>query len=215
MIRSVLKYGGLLLLVIAVVFGLLFAYAQGLLPFMQPAVNINVNLIRDRIEQLSQLTTTRYTYSMVITTEADMPEWLRLLYGQRQVMVATGYVVAGIDLSQIEADAVKLNGGILTLELPASALQDCFFDERGTYIAEQSTGIFARRASNIDQETRRYAIQQFREAALNSGILEAARAQAAESLTSFIQLLGVNSIEQINLSFAPANPQAPLPSTCS
>ena len=213
LLKGVFKVGGLLVLVAVLMLGILFAYSQNLIPFLQPPrLTMNATTILDRVQGLSQLTTTRYSFSTIITTESDMPEWLKPIYGQKQVLVAVGYVTAGVDMRGIQAGDVQLNGEALTLRLPAPALQDCILDEGKTYIAAQDTGLFSRPASNVDQETRRYAIQQLRQSALDGNILNEAQAQATTAVTQFANLLGVQSVQ---VTFQPAEVEAALPPSCA
>jgi Protein of unknown function (DUF4230) len=211
--KGVFRVGGLLLLVALLMLGILFAYSQNWIPFLQPPrLTMNATTILDRVQGLSQLTTTRYSFSTIITTESEMPEWLKPIYGQKQVMVAVGYVTAGVDMRAIQAGDVQVNGAALTLRLPAPALQDCILDEGKTYIAAQDTGLFARPATNVDQETRRYAIQQLRQSALEGNILSEAQTQATTAVTQFVNLLGVQSVQ---VTFQPAAEETVFPPSCA
>lgn len=215
MFKFSLKYIGMVLIVVAVVFGVLFAQQQGWFPWLNNGYRINANVVLERIQDMSLLTTTRYNYSSIVTSERQIPGILGALYGERQVMVAVGYVVAGVDMSKISADDVSIDGEALSIRLPSPILQDCFLDEQASYIVSRDTGIFSRSAPNLDTEARRYAVQQFRNSALEGRILEEAQVQAAEVVKSFILLLGVESIRDVNITVAMPETNAPLPSSCS
>ena len=201
-----------LIVILAVVFATLYLASQCILPGIctsKPAFNATTLLTK--IQSLSSLTTTRYTYSTIITTESDMPDWLKVLYGQKQVLVAVGYITAGIDMKQAQASDVQ-NGQSVTLNLPAPTLQDCILDEGKTYIAALDKGIFAPSSPTLDQDTRRFAVQQLRQSAVNGEILTEAQKQAQSALTDFINLVGVPNVQ---INFQPADPNAPLPASCS
>src|SRR5690606_1604977 len=117
------------------------------------------------------LTTTRYNFSSLVTTEREMPPVLAALYGERQVLVAVGHVTAGIDLNLMDAEDVTINNGVLTLHLPPPSLQDCFLNEGASYVVERDTGIFSESAPHLEGQARQFAIQQFRENAQQEGIL--------------------------------------------
>ena len=139
-----------IIIIILVVLSTLFISSQCILPgSCRPNTTMSATTILNKVQSLSSLTTTRYSFSTIITTESDMPEWLKPIYGQKQVLVAVGYVTAGVDMRGIQAGDVQLNGEALTLRLPAPALQDCILDEGKTYIAAQDTGLFSRPASNV------------------------------------------------------------------
>lgn len=171
----------------------------------------------DRVTRLSTLTTTRYNYANIVTTEFDMPQVLRALYGDRLVMIAVGHVQAGIDLSELEPDALVYDEELrtLTLTLPPPRLQECFLDESKTQIVERATGLFAQPATSLDLESRRYALRQFRDMAIEDGILAEASEIAVLVMRDFLSLT-LNPADEITLVIVPSvpPPDAPLPDTC-
>jgi hypothetical protein len=168
----------------------------------------------ERVQALSQLTTTRYNYANIITGQTDMPAILSRLYGESLVMVAVVHIDAGIDVSQITQDDIVYNEETqtITVTLPAPTLQDCFLDEGESYIAQRQSGIFAQPSPNLDTATRRFALAQFRNQALEDGILTEA---ATEAVTVVSEFLGTVSEAEIIVNIEPTNPNAPLPETCS
>ena len=200
-----------LIVIIAVILATLYLASQCLLPgICTNKQTFNATTLLTKIQSLSSLTTTRYTYSTIVTTESDMPDWLKALYGQKQVMVAVGYITAGIDMKQVKAADVQ-NGETLILTLPAPTLQDCILDEGKTYIAALEKGVFAPASPTLDQESRRFAVQQLRQSAVNGEILTQAQTQAQVAITDFINLVGVPNVQ---INFQPANPNTPLPASC-
>lgn len=180
----------------------------------EPKIVITVNAVLDRVQTMSQLTTVRYNYSSMVTTEREMPELLQALYGDQQVMVAVGHVNAGIDLSQITTDSITIDGSTLILQLPPPQLQDCFLNEQQSYVISRDTGLFARPAPNMDVEARRYAVRQFRDMALEAGILDEVQIQSAVALQEFLSLVDPENIQQVQVIGAPQNLNAPLPESC-
>lgn len=216
MVKNALKIGGLLLLLVVVVMAVLFVQQQGWLPWLQqPNYRINATVVLERIQDMSMLTTTRFNYSSLVTSEREMPALLGALYGEKQVMVAVGYVVAGVEMGKITEADISWDDGVLSIKLPAPTLQDCFLDEQASYIVSRDTGVFSRSAPTLDTEARRFAIQQFRSAALEGGILEKAQEQSVEIIEQFINLLAVDSIKELKISVGMPDPNAPLPNTCA
>lgn len=171
----------------------------------------------ERIQLLSDLTTTRFNYAQIVTASTDMPEPFATLYGDNLVMVAVGHIEAGIDLGALTADDVTLNesDNIVTLRLPAPVIQDCFLDEQQSYTVSRTTGVFASPSPALDSQARRYALNQFRDTAMEEGILREAQQEAENVLREFLVLL--NDPEQtltIQFEFDPIDPNAPLPATC-
>jgi hypothetical protein len=180
----------------------------------EPVITISANTVLDRVQTMSQLTTVRYNYSSMVTTERDMPELLSTLYGDRQVMVAVGHVNAGINLQQLTPDDITIDGDTLTLRLPPPQLQDCFLNEQQSYVVSRDTGLFASPATNMDVEARRYAVRQFRDMALEAGILDEVQTQSAVALQELLSLVDPENIQEIQVVAAPQNLNAPLPESC-
>ncbi len=201
-----------LIVIVAVILATLYISSQCILPgTCTSKTSFNATTILNKIQSLSALTTTRYSFSTIITTETDMPAWLKTLYGQKQVMVAVGYITAGIDMKQAKASAVQ-SGESIALTLPAPTLQDCILDEGKTYIAALEKGLFAPTNPTIDQQSRQFAIQQLRQSAINGDILTEAQTQAQSAITNFVELVGVNNVQ---ITFLPADPNTPLPESCA
>jgi hypothetical protein len=175
-------------------------------------------LILDRVQSLSQLTTVRYNFSNIVTSERELPALLQTLYRDRLVMVVVGHITAGIDLNRLTQQDIVITEDSVTIQLPGPVLRDCFINEGASYVIERDTGLFARSAPQLDGEARRFAIREFREAALEENILHEANNQAVVTIGETIGLLAdVIAPEQpLNVRVIPGapDPQAPLPDTC-
>ncbi len=168
-------------------------------------------VILDRVQALSSLTTTRYNYSLIVTSQREMPPLLAGLYGESLSFVAVGLVNAGIDLSLLESKDIVEQDGRLVITLPPPVLQDCFLNEQQSYVVRRDTGLFSNPSPALDNEARRYAVQQLRDAALSGGILAEAQTQATTVVTGLVQALGIT---QVQVNATPPDPNAPLPLTC-
>lgn len=175
---------------------------------------INATVILERVQNMSALVTTRYSYSSMVTSEREMPGILGGLYGESMAMIAVGYVTAGIDLSKLTEDDVEFENGVISLRLPTPELQDCFLDEQASYIVSYNTGIFARNIPNIDTEARRFAIHKFRDAALESGILDDAQNQAKVALEEFINLVSSGDITGLQITLRESS-ETVFPDSCA
>ncbi|HUN06015.1 MAG TPA: DUF4230 domain-containing protein [Aggregatilineales bacterium] len=175
---------------------------------------LNAATILTKIQQLSTLTTSRYNFSTVVTSQRDMPSPLQALYGESLAMVAVGHVTAGVDLSSLSREEIELSDSFLEITLPAAQLQDCFLNESASYIIERNTGLFNRSITDLESSARQYAINQFRDFALAEGILRNAENQARIAIEQLIALTDSDSIREVLVTFKPADPAAPLPASC-
>ncbi|NWG17931.1 MAG: DUF4230 domain-containing protein [Chloroflexi bacterium] len=210
---------GCLVLLVVPIIGLLLmrtvtvnGIVGGIQSIFNAPVVITAQTVLDSIQGLSQLTTVRYNYSSLVTSERDMPDVLKLLYGEKQVLVAVGHVNAGIDLGQITADDITQDGSILIVRLPPPQLQDCFVNEQDSYIAALNTGLFSRSASELVIEGRRFAVRQFRDQALAEGILDAVQTQTQAVLQNLIATIAPNT--PVRLVITPPDADAPPPESC-
>lgn len=167
------------------IFLMRFGVLDALLGTNGPPI-INLTSVLDRIQYVSDLTTVRYSYSNVIVSERDLPPLLAGLYRDKLMLVAVGYVTAGIDLSKLTQDDVSQDGNVIHITLPAPELFDCFFSEPESYVASRETGFFAAPSPDLDMQARRYAIRIFRDSALEKGILSDASGQAEKVMSNLL-----------------------------
>lgn len=179
---------------------------------------LSTALILDRVQGLSELTTTRHNFSNIVTSERELPSLLQALYRDKLTIVVVGHINAGIDLSQLSEQDIQLEGGVLTLRLPPPRLQDCFLNESESYVVSRETGLFASPAPNLDTEARRFAVREFRDAAIEKGILQAANEQASTVIRStlelFLNTVSPENINTVQIETTPPDPDAPLPESC-
>ena len=163
-----------------------------------PAVVIPEIVLPDiePITELSELTVTSFNYANIVVSETGMPSLLQSLYGESLVLVAVGYVEAGVNLQNLTNESLVYDEDTmtLTLQLPPASLQSCFLNENESYVASRSSGLFARSAPQLDAAARRFAIEYFREQAVEQGILTTAQDRAEEVTASFMRLFTPEAI---------------------
>lgn len=196
-----------------------FAYSQGWISMLLGVggMSTNVSSILQSVEELSTLTTTRYTYTNQFRVYRDMPAVIAVLYGQEMTLHASGHVTAGVNLGALTENDIQISGGTLTVMLPAPTLQDCFFDETTSEILGERRSIFTVAPEQLQISARRIVISNFRTSALEQGILTEAKAQAEEAVQNFLELATQGRFTTIRVIAAPPN-LAPtleqLPQTC-
>lgn len=168
----------------------------------------------ERIQALSALTTVRYNYSNVVTAQRDMPALIDRLYGQSLVLLAVVHIDAGVDLTDMGAESLTTSAedGTVTLRLPAPTIQDCFLNEAQSSIVLRTTGAFTQESPDLDNISRRFAINQFVRQAMEEGILQDAATNAETAVAEFLQAFAPDA--EIIVTTAPLDPDAPLPEIC-
>lgn len=170
----------------------------------------------ERVQSLSELTTTRYNYAQVTAGQREMPGWLSNLYGDSVVMVVVGTIEAGIDVSQISEEDISYDAEtkIMTLTLPAPILQSCFLDESQSYVVSRDIALFAEPMDNLEDELRQQALVYYRNTAVEEGILADAETDARASLTELLGILVNDETVAINIAFETPIAEPVLPSSC-
>lgn len=196
--------------IIIVFLGGLFLASTGVITIGNSAnvTTINVVSLLNSVQSLSELTTTRYTYTLNLNVAREMPAWLAIAYGQQLTLQAVGHVNAGIDLNQMTEDSIQAQDGVLIVRLPPATLQDCFFNENASRVVAQRTAVFASAPQDLQVEARRIAIRYFRQNALDDDILSEASQQAARTIEAFLDLAVGDLYERIEVITSPPSTYA-------
>jgi hypothetical protein len=174
----------------------------------------STNLVLEKIQAMSQLTTTRYTFSNIVESQRDLPGVLETLYRDQLVMVVAGHINAGIDLSKVKPEDITTDGATLMVRLPSPELFDCFINEAQSYVVERNTGLFASESPQLDQRARAFAISEFRDQALENGILNEVNLNATSTLELFLKSLPIEGNAQVQVIPSPPNDETAFPPSC-
>ena len=143
-----------------------------------------------RVQGLHQLVSVKYVVEKVVLVEDA--KW----YGEsRLLMVAHGVAKAGVDLSRLDAKAVRADARRARVELPRPQLTDVYLDERRTQVVERSTGLLRAFDKDLEQDARRQAIDQVRLAVREAGILRDAEERARLQVAALLRQSGFEEVE--------------------
>jgi Protein of unknown function (DUF4230) len=148
-----------------------------------------------RIQRLNRLETVVYSIDTVVEGARSSPVLPDLLAGDRLLLVVHGQSIAGIDLSQLKPEDVRINGQSIHVTLPASQLFVTTLDNQHTRVYARSTGILVPVDQNLETDTRAKAQQQLQQAALADGILDTARKNARATITTLLYSLGFQQVD--------------------
>lgn len=146
------------------------------------------------VQQLQRLETVAYKMEKIVAGSQDNPYLPRLLAGDRILLIVHGEVTAGIDLGQLDAEALQIAGTIVELAMPAPELFSTRIDNQRTRVYSRETGLFTSPNPQLESEVRREAERQVRQAALDGGILAAATSNARTTLATFLKGLGFETV---------------------
>jgi len=147
-----------------------------------------VTIIRE-VQSLARLETIQYTVEKVITAEINQGVF-GPLFGDRLLFVAHGYVIAGVDMADIEAEDFRLEDETLFVTLPQAEVFVATLNNDESYVYDRDTGILRKSDQDLETTARQVAEQEILNAALNDGILNQARQNAEVYLERLLNTLG-------------------------
>lgn len=141
------------------------------------------------VRALARLETIQYSVEKVITAEIGQGAF-GFLFGDRLLFVAHGRVIAGIDMSKLNPEDLRLENGVLRVKLPPAEVFIATLDNDKSYVYDRDTGALT--PPNVDLETtaRQAAEAEIRKAAEEDGILQLAQQNAETYLARFFAALG-------------------------
>ncbi|MBN9614343.1 MAG: hypothetical protein BGO25_13180 [Acidobacteriales bacterium 59-55] len=155
----------------------------------------SVPTVVQKIQRLSRIETVVYSLDTVIEGSKSSAVLPDLLAGDRILLIVHGQSIAGIDLSKLRSEDVRINGKSIRVTLPASELFVTSIDNQRTRVYARSTGLLTSPDQNLESETRARAQAQLQKEALSDGILDAARKNARDTVATLLHGLGFEHVE--------------------
>jgi hypothetical protein len=165
-------------------------------------ISPSVPTVVEKIQRLSRLETVVYSLDTVVEGQRSSPLLPDLLAGDKLLLIVHGQSIAGVDLSQLKPEDVRIDnpsgttaGSTIHVTLPASQIFVTSLDEQHTRVYTRSTGLLVPADANLESDTRANAQQQLQQAALSDGILDAARKNARATVTTLLYSLGFQHVD--------------------
>jgi len=150
-----------------------------------------------QVKALSELVTIQYVIEKVEVLEVPSENIVGQMIGSqnRMLLLAHGVVKAGINLGSLQPDDLQVRGKVISIKLPPARITDHYLDEKETKVIDRETGLLAPPAKDLEQTTRRNALDSIQRAARASGILSEADARAKAQLSALFTQLGFERVE--------------------
>jgi hypothetical protein len=157
----------------------------------------NTAMLLEEVKTLSQLVTVQYVIERTVVVEIPPDGVLSKMFAgeNRLLMVVHGVVKAGLDLSQLQPDALQVSKKTIFIKISRPQITDAYLDDKQTRVVERSTGFLREFDKDLEQSTRQTAVEDIRRAARMNGILNDAEVRAKEQLTKLFQQLGFERVE--------------------
>ena len=170
-----------------------------------PLKIIPTETILQQVQTLSELVTVKYTLQKVVVFE-DPKYWAGIipLGENRLTLLAQGIVKAGVDLSQLTEDDIRVANRGITLTLPKPVVLESHLEERSTQVLDWRTGLLRSFDKDLEQNVRREALLEITRTARQAGIEQEAGERARTQLANLLKLLG---FERVEIRFRPGSPK--------
>lgn len=141
------------------------------------------------MRSLARLETIQYTVEKVVTAETRQ-EFLKVLFGDRLLLVAHGVVIAGVDLAKVGPEDLWVENDVLYFRLPTAEVFIASLDNEKSYIYDRQVGFLTKGDVNLETAARRVAEEEIEKAAVEDGILDLAQQNAENFLSRMLLQLG-------------------------
>ena len=167
-------------------------------PLLQerPARTTTSPVVVEGVRELDQLATVRWRESIVVTRESASDNALdRLFSGEKVLLVASGDVEAGVDLSGIGGGDVRVGDDTVTIRLPEPEVLSASLDEGNTRVYDRDySPLNLRPDDDLVEEARARAEERIETSARENGILDTAETNAEDSIRAFVTTLGFEEV---------------------
>jgi hypothetical protein len=161
--------------------------------------------IRDRggtiqqIRALNRLETQSFSIERVVEARIERGNMLDLFLGDRLLLIASGEVIAGVDLSKLQASDINISadGESITIRLPPSEIFSARLDNERTRVYDRQQGIFADTNQDLETQARQEAEREILNAACENQIMQKAADEAQRSIEQLLRLLEFTNVTVI------------------
>jgi hypothetical protein len=182
--------------------------------------------IRDRggtilqIRNLNRLETQSFAVERVVEAKVERGNTLDLFLSEKLLLIASGNVVAGVDLSKLHDSDVTISqdGKSITLRLPPSEIFSKGLDNDRTRVYDKQTGLgtrlFGGENKDLETQARAQAEVEILNAACEGGVMQKAANEAQRSMEQFLKLLDFEKVTVI-ASAGPCVASATIPTAAT
>lgn len=160
----------------------------------QYTYNMGSQTVIKELRSLNRLETASFTIEKIIDAGTSGNALQEFLYGDRILLIAHGQIIAGIDLSKLTDNDVRISGSTITLTLPAPEILVTTLDNGQTRVYDRRQGLLSKGDKNLESSARQVAVDTITDAACKGNILQHASDNARKQLMAFLKALGFTTI---------------------
>jgi hypothetical protein len=167
---------------------------------------VDIATLVTQVRELNRLETASMRVMHVGTVSQTYKMVPNALAADELTFLATGDVIAGIDLSQLrQEDVWRSADGTINLRLPPSQVLVTRVDNQQSRVLSRKTGVLRRRDVDLETRARQHAEANIRAEALKRGILKIAADSGEKKMAELLRTLGAEKVRFVR----PRDSQAP------
>lgn len=170
---------------------------------IEPQVE-RITPIVQRIKGIQELSTTIQTTETIVPASAERKLGNISLATTRLLYIARGEIRAGVDLSELTDDDIRINRHQIEIDLPTAKILDSKIDVNRSRVYDYDRGFLNLGpdvAPQLQTLAQRKTLLEIVNTACNEGILDSANIKAKETIR---QLLSINGYNQVKINIAQA-----------
>lgn len=160
-------------------------------PIEQP---LDLGSVVTQVRELARLETAAMRVMHVGTIKQEYRLVPDALGGDEITFLATGDVVAGIDLSELKPEDVWREGDFVVMRLPRPQILISRVDNEKSRVLHRKTGLARRADPHLETRARQFAETNIRNKARQEGILPMAEKNAEAKLADLLHKLGAKRV---------------------
>lgn len=145
------------------------------------------------VRSLARLETIQYSVEKIISAESRQGIF-GFLVGDKILFVAHGTVIAGVDLEKMQPEDLRVEDGVLYVNLPDAEIFIATLNNDQSYIYDRELGVLTKGDQDLETIARQAAEDEIESAAQEDGILEQAQLNAENFLHRFFLQLGYQDV---------------------
>jgi hypothetical protein len=151
-----------------------------------------------QVRELSRLEGVSFHVERVIDLKDKQQSMFGLVESEDAILlVASGDVVAGIDLGHLKPEDVVVSADrrAVTIKLPHAEIFSARLDNDRTFVHTRKTDLLAQRKESLETEARQAAEKTLRSAAEEGGILKRADESVSRTVRALVKSLGFETVK--------------------
>jgi hypothetical protein len=160
---------------------------------------IDLATLVTQVRELNRLETASMRVMHVATVTQSYKMVPNAIAGDEITFLATGDVIAGIDLAQLQPkDVWRSPDGAINLRLPPAQVLVTRVDNKESRVINRKTGVLRRADVDLETRARQHAEENIRREALKRGVLTLASQNAEKKMGEFLHTLGFERVRFVS-----------------